>query len=873
MRERSRSPHLPRDARRLRRLDSLCDQFESAWRSGEIPAIDAYLSQIAADDRGALLAELLPLDLAYRRDRGAELIEQDYVRMCPEFAEQVTDVLRDWAARKEAESGETLLRSGTDSERGKSEPTAPNSSFGDYDLLEEIGRGGMGVVYKAYQRSLDRVVAIKTLAADPFARARAMERFVSEARLAATLHHPGIVPIYEIGERDGFPYFTMEYLEGQTLDAFVAGERASPVRIAELVAQVAEIVWFAHERGVLHRDLKPSNVIVSVDGRVRVMDFGLAKRMEDSDVPRTLAGDVLGTPSYMSPEQARGDWPRVDRRSDIYSLGAILYALLAGRPPHQHSSPIMTIVSVLQDSPTPLRALRPELDEDLELICLKCLAKDPGERYATVAELLEALAEWLRAPGASGRARRAAQRRRRIAVGTLGALAAALVVGGLVLTMSDRDVPVGDEAPESVHAPDAVRAPDFGAEPGPSAIVQRRTGRAARPGDLDETFGRQGVVQMPLGTAEGINDAYAVALQPDGKIVAAGQVTRMRGAYYMAVTRFLPDGQLDRSFNLTGKMLLWFGPFDDGITGHSLLVQPDGKIVFGGRAEVRSSGYDFGLARVLPDGTLDPTYGRQGLAAFNVGGKGTSDLQALALEPDGKIVAAGSTSVGPGEHAFSIVRFLPDGAVDLAFGDRGKTFVDFPGSFEEVTDLDLREDGRIVVVGRAGGATTTDVAVLRLLADGSRDEGFHGSGHVLLNYAEHESAHYVVLQGNKIVVHVSAQPNRVVRLLDDGTLDPQFGERDGQVILDFTCTGLAPDEAGNLIAVDPHFARLVVWSPDGKPLASYGSGEARVLDQAVSLRDLARAPDGTLILAGTVRKDLSSDWTVVRVLGPPEPKP
>ncbi len=265
-------------------------------------------------------------------------------------------------------------------------PTEMIRYFGDYELLEEVARGGMGVVYKARQVSLNRIIALKMILAGQLASDRDVHRFHAEAEATAQLDHPGIVPIYEVGEHEGQQYFSMGYVPGGSLADKLRDGPLPPREAAEYVKSVAEAIAYAHERGVIHRDLKPGNVLLDANGEPKVTDFGLAKRIEgDSDL--TTTGQILGTPAYMSPEQAGGKTSENTPQSDVYSLGAILYALLTGRPPFQADSPVETLMQVLNEEPIAPRRLNPSVPIDLETICFKCLEKDPLRRYASVADL------------------------------------------------------------------------------------------------------------------------------------------------------------------------------------------------------------------------------------------------------------------------------------------------------------------------------------------------------------------------------------------------------------------------------------------------------------------------------------------------------
>lgn len=273
--------------------------------------------------------------------------------------------------------------------------TIPPRQFGQYELLEEIGRGGMGVVYKARQQSLNRTVAIKLLVSGAYSSESLLHRFQTEAEAAASLQHPGIVAIYECGEHDNQPYYAMEYVDGQNLSEVSGGKPLAPVVAANHVRAIAEAVQYAHDRGILHRDLKPSNVLINADGRPRITDFGLAKRLHDN-TDMTMAGQMLGSPNYAFPEQVAGRQQELGVRSDVYSLGALFYHLLTGRPPFLAGTMPETVRLVQETEPIPPRALNPDVPADLDTICLKCLEKDPERRYGTARELADELSRFLK---------------------------------------------------------------------------------------------------------------------------------------------------------------------------------------------------------------------------------------------------------------------------------------------------------------------------------------------------------------------------------------------------------------------------------------------------------------------------------------------
>ena len=269
------------------------------------------------------------------------------------------------------------------------------ADFGDYELLEVIGRGGQGVVYRARQKGLNRTVALKVIGLGHWATDAHLKRFRREAEAAASLDHPGIVPIYEVSERDGSCYFSMKLIEGGQLDAVVKREPMPIRRAVELIAKVARTVHFAHEHSILHRDIKPGNILLDQKGEPHLTDFGLARLVEtESTVTRTL--EVLGTPSYMAPEQAIGNNAAVGTVSDVYGLGAVLYQLLTGHPPFAGGTTYETIKLLLDTEPRQPRLWNPKIDRDLSTVCLKCLEKDPQRRYMSALALAEDLERWLR---------------------------------------------------------------------------------------------------------------------------------------------------------------------------------------------------------------------------------------------------------------------------------------------------------------------------------------------------------------------------------------------------------------------------------------------------------------------------------------------
>ncbi len=348
-----------------------------------------------------LLAELLN-ELAEQQRAGRAPDIDAVARSHPELAGELRAL---WGAVMVADAVASNVTTSLPPRRRRDHVAPPLESprtFGDYELLEEIGRGGMGVVYRARQISLGRIVAVKMILRGTFASPEDLARFRAEAQAAARLDHPNIVPVYEVGEVDGQPYFSMKYIEGTTLARRLAEGPMMPREAAAILLPVARAIEQAHRQQLLHRDLKPSNILLDAAGQPHVTDFGLAKRITD-ETGQTHTGAVVGTPAYMAPEQAGGLRRDIGPPSDVYSLGSILYQMLTGRPPFQAASPVDTLLMVLEQEPVPPRLLNAKADRDLEMVALKCLQKPPDLRYPTAEALATDLQAYLQGDSVSAR--------------------------------------------------------------------------------------------------------------------------------------------------------------------------------------------------------------------------------------------------------------------------------------------------------------------------------------------------------------------------------------------------------------------------------------------------------------------------------------
>jgi WD40 repeat protein len=486
--------------------------------------------------------------------------------------------------------------------RDSDKPASAPAQIGNYLILDEIARGGMGVVYRARQLGLNRIVALKMTLTGQFAGDGERARFQAEAEAAGQLDHPHIVPIYEVGEYGGQPYFSMGFVEGQSLKGLIADGPLPARQAAEIVKTVSEAVHYAHTKGIVHRDLKPANVLIDIGGQPRVTDFGLAKQAT-TDSGLTATGQVLGTPSFMPPEQAMGHMDEVGPRSDVYSLGATLYSLLTGRPPFQAASVLETLLQVNEKEPVPPRTLNPETPRDLETVCLKCLEKQPARRYDSAVELAEDLNRYLndepvvaRPVGGIEQAWRWC-RRKPLAAGLLAATAVVVLLSFVGLWYRSQFAAAATrlEAAETVQkvsqyhsSINRVREAIASPEHGWTWEAEKELRNAAKnaPDDADphelrtllaETLSRHDVRRV--GTVSKGTAAGAVAFSPDGLKLAVAQRKHALSCSVTiySVERFEPIATYSFSTagGSLGMLLKGKANYQDG--ARSVTWSPDGR--------------------------------------------------------------------------------------------------------------------------------------------------------------------------------------------------------------------------------------------------------------------------------------------------------
>jgi tRNA A-37 threonylcarbamoyl transferase component Bud32 len=707
--------------------------------------------------------------------------------------------------------------------------------FGDYELLEEVARGGMGVVYKARQRRLGRVVALKMIRAGHLAAPVDVQRFRTEAQAAANLDHPNVVPIYEVGDHQGQHYFSMKLFSEGSLAKHLPRLREDPKAAVRILAAVARAVHHAHQRGLLHRDLKPGNVLLDARDQPHVSDFGLAKCVVGSDDPEaaglTETGAVVGTPSYMAPEQATGTTKRLSPAADTYSLGAILYECLTGRPPFRAETPMGTLLMVLHQEPPRPRSLNPKADRDLETVCLKCLEKDPARRYPSAEALADDLEAWL--DGRPIKARRGGVgervvkwcRRRPAGAALLGmavlGLSLALVVAGcfalLVLVQAQRARMMEEMArAERDRAEEqAMRARDAEEQARMEALAQKEMAEHQRMMTERALYAHQiELAQREWEAGQGRRARELLdqvgPLPPRGwewqylRGVAqlAGQESRtLKGPKGGGQLAFSPDGSRIATASQDGKVQVWD--------------------VASGKEEATAEGHRDGANCVAfsPDGTRlasggkdravrfwDATSGKETLRALDT----TGEVLGVAFSPDGSLVAAAARGKDD------------SGEVRVWRGATGKMVLSFDALKAPAAGVAFSLNGkRLAVAVRDGTVKAWEVA----------------TGKDLYTIRAHEGAAEAVAFGAEGRL-ASAGADKLVKVWDAATGQPAFTVR---------------DHADAVLGV--------AWSPDGKRLASVGRDDTvRVWDAdtghlLLTFKDshlsVAWSPDGRLLASFT----------------------
>ncbi|TWU18853.1 serine/threonine-protein kinase [Allorhodopirellula heiligendammensis] len=386
--------------RPLQRVDVICDRYEQQWLAGERPDLGEFLQQPDSPVQADLFTELLRLDIHYRNQNNLPIHPQDVVKRFPNFQTEIqnafllenvsgdtSEIRRDqWLTQTQSAVEHTVPPRLT---------RLPLVEFDGYEILGEIARGGMGIVYRARQIEANRIVALKMILSGNVAGVDEIQRFKNEAKAAARLDHPNIVPVFDIGEQDGQHFFSMGFVNGPSLKQLISNERMDDQRSAEFVRTLARAVQYAHSKGIIHRDLKPANILLDEHGNPRITDFGLSKVLH-SQTELTGTGQVLGTPAYMSPEQASGRSNEITEATDIYSLGGILYELLTGCVPFYSETVVGLLMKVQNETPrSPASVSQVRLSADLDTICMKCLEKNPSDRYSTAQDLADDLDRYL----------------------------------------------------------------------------------------------------------------------------------------------------------------------------------------------------------------------------------------------------------------------------------------------------------------------------------------------------------------------------------------------------------------------------------------------------------------------------------------------
>jgi WD40 repeat protein/Flp pilus assembly protein TadD len=870
-----------------RRADAVCDRFEAAWRAGERPRLEPFCREVPEAEQPALLRLLVEVDIECRRRCGERPCADEYRNRFPDLdSVWLAGVLAAPIAAAQA-AGPAGLTQDEHGRPGAGDPAGlPDSLEGlhvpGYTVIRELGRGGMGVVYLARQADVDRVVALKMLLSGGPGEAD-LARFRREAQTLGRLQHPNIVAIYEVGEHQGRPFFSLEFCPGGNLAHRLGGAPLPPREAAELVRRLASAVQAAHDADVVHRDLKPANILLAADETPKIGDFGLARKLDEAGTTRT--GDVIGTPSYMAPEQAAGQ-KNVGPAADVYALGAILYECLTARPPFKAATVFDTLMQVVGEEPAAVRQLNPQVPGDLETICGRCLRKEPERRYPSARELADELQRFLAGEPIRARPVSAGEwvwkwARRRPAVAGLSAALALLLPLALAVSLTLWRSAVA-EAVRARSAEEGVRKEKGRAEKQWTRAEGLLHARQVRSAQREWQAGNMGVAWEHLNACRwdyrGLEHRYLYTLFHRNQATLRGHTGRV---WSVAISA---DGTRIVSGSADGTLRLW-----DSGTGQELLVlrghraavrsvafTPDGRRIVSGSEDGTVKVWHSGTGKELctcngssgavhcvavsPVGDRLVSISRNGtIKVWDIVGRPLLTLQGdmatrnnLAISPDGTRIASGNWNgsvkvwdAGTGRllsvfrgHAgpVSTVAFSPDGrrivsgswdrTVKVRDSGTGKELFTLQGHTKEVNSVAISADGSRIV----GGSHDATVRVWD-----SR------TGRELLTHKGHTR--------DVLSVAISGDGNRIVSGSDDATVKVWDGSTAQEVLV---VRGHTLPVLG--VAVSSDGARIVSGSGDQtvKVWDSFTGGLKLTLQgHSDAVSSVAISSDGARIVSGS----------------------